>query len=151
MLFNTLLRATLMLPISKKKGLKPLPLQVNYFPSRFDPVRHAERFPENRMHISGTRERRMIDKVCCSSFCSVAGERARIRYTASFSANLLEIILSQPCTGHAGEQLQAARRQVPQFRPCSQGEACEAPVRGRGRPAVHQGTTGTHTPTSSHH
>ena len=38
-------------------------LQVNYFPSRFDPVRHAERFPENRIPISGARERRMIDKV----------------------------------------------------------------------------------------
>jgi catalase len=36
--------------------------EVNYFPSRFDPVRHAERFPENRMPISGVRERRMIDK-----------------------------------------------------------------------------------------
>ena len=53
------------------EGLKPSLLQVNYFPSRFDPVRHAERFPENRMHISGTRERRMIDKVRCSSLCSV--------------------------------------------------------------------------------
>lgn len=37
--------------------------QVNYFPSRFDPVRHAERFPENRIPVSGARERRMIDKV----------------------------------------------------------------------------------------
>lgn len=36
--------------------------EVNYFPSRFDPVRHAERFPENRIPISGARERRMIDK-----------------------------------------------------------------------------------------
>jgi catalase len=36
--------------------------EINYFPSRFDPVRHAERFPENRRHISGARERRMIDK-----------------------------------------------------------------------------------------
>ena len=38
-------------------------MQVNYFPSRFDPVRHAERFPENRIPVRGSRERRMIDKV----------------------------------------------------------------------------------------
>ena len=42
-------------------------VQVNYFPSRFDPVRQSERFPENRMAISGARERRMLDKVCHSS------------------------------------------------------------------------------------
>ena len=64
------------------EGPKQSLLQVNYFPSRFDPVRHAERFPENRMHISGTRERRMIDKVRCSSLCS---DRAPISSAASFS------------------------------------------------------------------
>ena len=37
-------------------------LQINYFPSRLDPVRHAERFPENRLPLSGPRERRMLEK-----------------------------------------------------------------------------------------
>ena len=37
-------------------------LQVNYFPSRFDPVRHAERFPENPAVLHGRRERQMIEK-----------------------------------------------------------------------------------------
>ena len=36
--------------------------QVNYFPSRLDPVRHAQRFPENRMPLAGPRERRMLEK-----------------------------------------------------------------------------------------
>lgn len=36
--------------------------EVNYFPSRLDPVRHAQRFPENRMPLSGPRERRMLEK-----------------------------------------------------------------------------------------
>jgi len=35
---------------------------VNYFPSRFDPVRHAERYPANPAQLSGRRERRMIPK-----------------------------------------------------------------------------------------
>lgn len=38
------------------------PLQVNYFPSRFDPVRHAERYPYNNTFVSGLREKRIIDK-----------------------------------------------------------------------------------------
>lgn len=37
-------------------------VQINYFPSRLDPVRHAERFPENRLPLSGPRERRMLEK-----------------------------------------------------------------------------------------
>ncbi|KAK9867389.1 hypothetical protein WJX84_006506 [Apatococcus fuscideae] len=36
--------------------------EVNYFPSRFDPVRHAERFPENPAVLHGRRERQMIEK-----------------------------------------------------------------------------------------
>ena len=36
--------------------------QVNYFPSRFDPVRHAERYPGNPAQLSGRREKRMIPK-----------------------------------------------------------------------------------------
>ena len=35
---------------------------MNYFPSRLDPVRHSERFPENRLPLSGPRERRMLEK-----------------------------------------------------------------------------------------
>ena len=50
-------------------------VQVNYFPSRFDPVRQSERFPENRMAISGARERRMLDKVSLSPH-SLFGMRA---------------------------------------------------------------------------
>ena len=37
-------------------------VQVNYFPSRFDPVRHAERYPMNPAQLSGRREKRMIPK-----------------------------------------------------------------------------------------
>ena len=37
-------------------------VQINYFPSRLDPVRHSERFPENRLPLSGPRERRMLEK-----------------------------------------------------------------------------------------
>lgn len=33
------------------------PPQVNYFPSRFDPVRHAERYPIVSRPIGGRRER----------------------------------------------------------------------------------------------
>ena len=36
--------------------------QVNYFPSRFDPVRHAERYPVNHTYVSGQREKRIIEK-----------------------------------------------------------------------------------------
>ncbi len=36
--------------------------QVNYFPSRFDPVRHAERHPINNTFVSGQREKRIIQK-----------------------------------------------------------------------------------------
>ena len=41
---------------------RSVPTQVNYFPSRLDPVRHAQRFPENRTPLAGPRERRMIEK-----------------------------------------------------------------------------------------
>jgi len=37
-------------------------MQVNYFPSRHDPVRHAERYPINNTYVSGQRERRIIEK-----------------------------------------------------------------------------------------
>ena len=36
--------------------------QVNYFPSRFDPVCHAEKVPYNNTYISGQREKRIIEK-----------------------------------------------------------------------------------------
>jgi hypothetical protein len=35
---------------------------VNYFPSRFDPVRHAEKYPYNNTYVSGLREKRIIQK-----------------------------------------------------------------------------------------
>ncbi len=37
-------------------------VQVNYFPSRFDPVRHAERYPYPNTYVSGLREKRIIEK-----------------------------------------------------------------------------------------
>lgn len=36
--------------------------EVNYFPSRFDPVRHSEKFPIPTSHISGRREKAIIVK-----------------------------------------------------------------------------------------
>ena len=36
--------------------------QVNYFPSRFDPVRHSERFPIPTVPLSGRREKAIIVK-----------------------------------------------------------------------------------------
>ena len=36
--------------------------QVNYFPSRFDPVRHAEKYPIPSAPISGRREKAIIVK-----------------------------------------------------------------------------------------
>lgn len=37
-------------------------LQVNYFPSRFDPVRHSERYPIPSGPIGGRREKAIIFK-----------------------------------------------------------------------------------------
>lgn len=37
-------------------------LQVNYFPSRFDPVRHSERYPIPSGPIGGKREKAIIFK-----------------------------------------------------------------------------------------
>ena len=36
--------------------------QVNYFPSRFDPVRHSEKYPYQNMKVSGNREKMCIAK-----------------------------------------------------------------------------------------
>ncbi|KAI4354623.1 hypothetical protein L6164_003472 [Bauhinia variegata] len=36
--------------------------EVNYFPSRHDPVRHAERFPINSAIIHGRRDRKVLEK-----------------------------------------------------------------------------------------
>ncbi|KAK1400320.1 Catalase [Heracleum sosnowskyi] len=36
--------------------------EVNYFPSRFDPVRHAEKYPIPNSMVSGRREKCVIDK-----------------------------------------------------------------------------------------
>lgn len=36
--------------------------EVNYFPSRFDPVRHAEKYPINTMPLGGRREKAIIAK-----------------------------------------------------------------------------------------
>ncbi len=35
---------------------------MNYFPSRYDPVRHSERYPYNASYVSGQREKRIIEK-----------------------------------------------------------------------------------------
>jgi len=35
---------------------------VNYFPSRFDPVRHSEKYPYQNMKVSGNREKMCIAK-----------------------------------------------------------------------------------------
>lgn len=37
-------------------------VQVNYFPSRFDPVRHSEKYPYQNMKVSGNREKMCIAK-----------------------------------------------------------------------------------------
>lgn len=37
-------------------------VQVNYFPSRFDPVRHSEKYPYQNMKVSGNREKMCIPK-----------------------------------------------------------------------------------------
>ena len=88
-------------------------VQVNYFPSRFDPVRQSERFPENRMAISGARERRMLDKVRLSF--------ARLQYLdmdINMTWSLLKVSQVRKAmvedgvertSDVAGEQLQAAR------------------------------------------
>ena len=41
---------------------RPPPPQVNYFPSRLDPARHAERFPAPARPLAGRRERAVIAK-----------------------------------------------------------------------------------------
>ncbi len=35
---------------------------MNYFPSRFDPVRHSEKYPYQNMKVSGNREKMCIAK-----------------------------------------------------------------------------------------
>ncbi len=37
-------------------------MQVNYFPSRFDPVRHAQKYPIPSVQLSGRREKAIIVK-----------------------------------------------------------------------------------------
>ncbi|KAJ4824710.1 Carnitine O-acetyltransferase mitochondrial [Turnera subulata] len=48
--------------------------EVDYFPSRYDPVRHAERFPINSAILTGRRERCVIPK---ENHFKQAGERFR--------------------------------------------------------------------------
>ncbi|KAM7257897.1 hypothetical protein ACFE04_013638 [Oxalis oulophora] len=36
--------------------------EINYFPSRYDPVRHAEKYPTNTALAPGRRERVIIEK-----------------------------------------------------------------------------------------
>jgi hypothetical protein len=40
-------------------------VQVNYFPSRFDPVRHAERTPLPQNRISGVRDKVIHSPMYC--------------------------------------------------------------------------------------
>ena len=78
--------------------LNSIHVQVNYFPSRFDPVRHAERFPENRMPISGPRERRMIEK---ENNFQQPGDRFRGWDAARqdrFVTRLVEFLAESRCT-----------------------------------------------------
>ena len=96
-------------------------LQVNYFPSRFDPVRHAERFPENRMPVSGPRERRMIEK---ENNFQQPGDRFRGWDAARqdrFITRLVEFLAESRCTQVLPGPL--ARQQSAETRP-----ACLEPL-----------------------
>jgi catalase len=63
--------------------------EVNYFPSRFDPVRNAERTPTNSMPFSGKRERAVIVK---ENNFQQPGERFR-----SFDAARQERFIGRIC------------------------------------------------------
>ncbi|KAK2076073.1 Carnitine O-acetyltransferase mitochondrial [Prototheca wickerhamii] len=71
---------------------------VNYFPSRFDPVRHAERYPANRATITGRRERAVIPK---ENNFQQPGERFRSFDPARqerFVTRIAGILLDPKCT-----------------------------------------------------
>lgn len=61
--------------------------EVNYFPSRFDPVRHAEQYPSVSRPLAGRREREVIAK---ENNFKQAGERFR-----SFDADRQERFVSR--------------------------------------------------------
>ena len=116
-------------------------LQVNYFPSRFDPVRHAEQFPENRIPISGARERRMIDKVCFKLFrfsCENQFRQCATSFPPFSKQNLgvgrcLAILIEIGPRADTLGCLQENNFQQPgerfrSFDPCSQGEVCQEDV-----------------------
>ena len=91
-------------------------LQVNYFPSRFDPVRQSERFPENRMAISGARERRMLDKVSLPrahlfpwTYQNFNDMLARSSWKVCKARKTMVEDDTERAIVGAGEQLQAAR------------------------------------------
>jgi catalase len=71
---------------------------VNYFPSRFDPVRHAEMPPQTQAVVSGRREKAVIPK---ENNFKQAGERFRSFDPARqerFVGQLLGWLLHPKCT-----------------------------------------------------
>lgn len=65
--------------------------QVNYFPSRYDPVRHAEKVPYNNTYISGQREKRIIEKENNFKYvpCSLPSDFTQQRHPGLQSALVL--------------------------------------------------------------
>jgi catalase len=75
--------------------------QVNYFPSRFDPVRNAEKFPQNPAVLHGRREKAIIEK---ENNFQQPGERFRSwdparqeRFVARLSGALSHARCTQVC------------------------------------------------------
>lgn len=72
--------------------------EVNYFPSRFDAVRHAERYPISAEPLSGVREKRIIAK---ENNFKQPGERYRSfdpARQARFVARVAEMLEDPRCT-----------------------------------------------------
>lgn len=77
-------------------------VQVNYFPSRFDPVRNAEQFPIPSPNLTGKRERVIINHNFSNSILPIYIYIYKYYIFRGYAANDWE-----------GEQLQATWRQVP--------------------------------------
>ncbi|CAK0787184.1 catalase A [Coccomyxa viridis] len=72
--------------------------EVNYFPSRYDPVRHAEKVPYNNTYISGQREKRIIEK---ENNFKQPGDRYRSwdpPRRGRFEGRIAEMLLDPRCT-----------------------------------------------------